>query len=302
MVKNFNTLTDQAKHSPLRTLVVAKAEDMGVLTAIKKILDLKIAKVILTGEKNILEQLLDKAQIERESVGLVYASDERRAIEEAIVLIKEDAGHVLMKGLCSTSVFLKAILSKNSDLRKAKFLSHVAVFESRNYPRLLLMSDAAVNIAPDISTKIAITQNAIKVAHNIGYRQPKVALLSAIEKVNYESMPSSVDAAVIAKMGDRGQLGDVIVDGPLAIDNALSKESCSIKGIRSPVGGSADILIVPNIETGNVLYKSLTLFGNARIAGILAGTKVPVILTSRADSEESKFLSILLALVVSREE
>jgi phosphate butyryltransferase len=275
------------------------AEDSGVLTAIKQVLTLKIARIILTGNKDILRRLLNEMHIKENDVRLIFTSDECQSIKEAIALIKDGTGHVLMKGLCSTAEFLKEILNKNSDLREAKVLSHLAVFECSNYPRLFMISDAAVNIAPDLSTKIAITLNAVNAAHKIGYKQPKVALLSAVEKVNFESMPSSVDAAVIAKMAERGQLGNVIADGPLAIDNALSEESCNIKNIRSPVGGKADILIVPNIETGNVLYKGLTLLANARVAGILVGTKVPVVLTSRADSDDSKFLSILLALSVS---
>jgi phosphate butyryltransferase len=302
MMNNFDALTKQIKNLPRRTIVVAMAEDPGALAAIKKVLALKIAEVILAGNKDMLRKILNEMHIDENNVQLVFTSDEYQSIKEAVTLIKDGTGHVLMKGLCSTAGFLKEILNKHNDLRKTKVLSHVAVFESSNYPRLFMMSDAAVNIAPDLSTKIAITLNAIDTAHKIGYKQPKVALISAVEKVNFESMPSSVDAAIIAKMADRGQLGNVIADGPLAIDNALSEESCTIKGIRSSVGGAADILIMPNIETGNVLYKGLTLLGNARVAGILVGTKVPVVLTSRADTDDSKFLSILLALSVSREE
>jgi phosphate butyryltransferase len=301
MIQNFEALKKQVRALPVRTIVVAVAEDAGVLTAINQALKLKIASVVLTGKKEIIHRILDECHIEAKQVQIVSASDEPQAIKEAVELIKEGTGHVLMKGLCSTAAFLKEILHKHNDLRAARVLSHVAMFESSSYPRLFMVSDAAVNIAPDLDAKIAITMNAAAVAHKIGYKRPKVALISAIEKVNYESMPSSVDAAVIAKMAERGQLGELIADGPLAIDNALSEEACTIKGIHSPVGGSADILIVPNIETGNVLYKGLTLIGNARVAGILVGTRVPVVLTSRADSEDSKFLSILLALNVSRE-
>jgi phosphate butyryltransferase len=301
MMKNFDTLKKQINKLPRRTIVVAMAEDPGVLSAIKQVLALKIAKVILSGNKDKLMPLLHEMHIDTQEVDFVFTCDEYQSIKEAVALITDGTGHVLMKGLCSTAGFLKEILNKHSDLMQSKVLSHLALFESSNYPRLFMMSDAAVNIAPDLPTKIAITLNAVDAAHKIGYEQPKIALISAVEKVNFESMPSSVDAAIIAKMADRGQLGNVIADGPLAIDNALSEESCAIKGIHSSVGGAADILIVPNIETGNVLYKGLTLLGKARVAGILVGTKVPVVLTSRADSDDSKFLSILLALNVSRE-
>jgi phosphate butyryltransferase len=301
MIHNFETLKKQASRLPVRTIVVAMAEDSGILTAIKEAITLNIAQVILTGNKEHIRHLLNELHMDEAQLQLVSAPDEKHAIREAVELIKAGTGHVLMKGLCSTAVFLKEILNKSNDLRDTRVLSHVAMFESSHYPRVFMVSDAAVNIAPDLSTKVAITLNAAAVAHKIGYKRPKVALLSAVEKVNYDAMPSSVDAAVIAKMAERGQLGELIADGPLAIDNALSEEACVIKGIHSPVGGSADILIVPNIETGNVLYKGLTLIGNARVAGILVGTRVPVVLTSRADSEDSKFLSILLALNVSRE-
>jgi phosphate butyryltransferase len=153
-----------------------------------------------------------------------------------------------------------------------------------------------MNIAPDLSTKIAITENAIDTVIKIGYKMPKVAIISAVEKVNPDGIPSSAEAAVIAKMADRGQILGAIVDGPLAVDNALSQKACDIKGLNSPVGGDADICIVPNIETGNTFYKLLTVLGDAKVGGIIVGAAVPVILTSRADSEESKFLSILTAL------
>jgi phosphate butyryltransferase len=201
--------------------------------------------------------------------------------------------------LCSTANFLKGLLDKNNGMRSGQVISHLAVFESPNYHKLFMMSDAAMNIAPDLSAKIAITQNAIMAAKKMGLTRPKVAIISAIEKVNPEGIPSSADAAIIAKMADRGQIADAIIDGPLAVDNALSALSCQVKGLKTPVAGDTDICIVPNIETGNVFYKLLTIMGNAKVAGIIVGASVPVVLTSRADSDESKFLSIVTALEAS---
>ena len=206
---------------------------------------------------------------------------------------------VLMKGLCSSAGFLHSILDKNNELRSSKILSHLAIFESKQYHKLFMMSDAAINIAPNLDTKIGITENAVVALNKLGYRRPKVALISAIEKVNIDGMPSSVEAAIISKMGERGQIGEAIIDGPLAVDIALSREACEIKKLKSPVGGDADILIVPNIETGNAFYKLLTIIEKVKAAGIVLGAKIPVVLTSRADSEESRFLSLITALRIN---
>ena len=213
--------------------------------------------------------------------------------------VKSGKAQVLMKGLCSTSVFLKGVLDKNNGLRSGKVLSHLAVFESPQYHKLFMLSDAAMNIAPDLSTKIVITENAISAALKLGYEKPKIAIISAVEKINPDGIPSTVDAAIISKMNERNQIKNAIIDGPLAVDNALSEQSCIVKGLNTQVGGDADILIVPNIETGNACYKLLTILGNAKVAGIIVGATAPIVLTSRADSDESKFLSIVTALKAS---
>jgi phosphate butyryltransferase len=188
------------------------------------------------------------------------------------------------------------VLDKANGLRTGNIISHLSLFENPQYHKILMMSDAAMNIAPDLPTKIAITENAVSAAIKLGYSLPKVAIISAVEKVNPEGIPSSADAAIIAKMADRGQIKGAIIDGPLAVDNALSQQACKVKGLTSPVGGDADICIVPNIETGNAFYKLLTILGQAKVGGIVVGARAPIVLTSRADSEESKFLSIVTAL------
>ena len=299
MIKNFDQLVNQVKDQPARTIAVALAEDADVLTALEKARALGITRAILTGREDKILALFKELRIDPKPYQLVAARDEMESVQKAIELVNSDQAQVVMKGLCSTSVFLKGILDKSSGLRSGKVISHMAVFESPGYHKLFMMSDAAMNIAPDLATKVVITENAIAAAEKLGYLLPKVAIISAVEKVNAEGLPSSAEAAIIAKMGDRGQIRGAIIDGPLAVDTALSKESCEVKGLKSPVGGDADICIVPNIETGNAFYKLLTVLGNARVAGIIVGARTPVVLTSRADSDESKFLSIVTALKIS---
>ena len=195
---------------------------------------------------------------------------------------------------------LRAVLNKEVGLRNGKnILSHVAVAEIPDFDRLIILSDAAMNVAPDLPQKIQIVQNAVKVAHALGLACPKVACLAAVEVVNSE-MPACIDAAALAKMAERGQIKGCIIDGPLALDNAISVEAAKHKGVTGQVAGMADILIVPELVSGNVLYKSITYFARGAIAGIIVGAKAPVILTSRADSAEAKLQSIALAVMATQ--
>ena len=299
MLKSFKEIEEQVKNEQQRTIAVAMAEDSDILIALERARSKGLAKAILTGEKKKITSILKKSDIDEKEYEIIDTKSEYESVGSAVSLVRKGRAQVLMKGLCSTSVFLKGLLDKETGLRSGKVISHLALFESPNYHKLLMMSDAAMNIAPDISDKVAILENAVAAAHKIGYHNPKVAVISAIEKVNPVGIPSSADAAIISKMAERGQIKGAIIDGPLAIDNALSLQSCETKGLKSPVGGEADICIVPNIETGNAFYKLLTILGNAKVAGIIVGAKSPVVLTSRADSEESKYLSILTALKAS---
>ncbi len=298
-LKSFAQLEELVQKSEQKTIAVAMAEDRDVLGALERARAKGLARAILTGEKVKIENMLQEAGVAPALYEIIDCAGEKEAVVQAVRQVREGRAQVLMKGLCSTATFLKGILDKETGLRAAQVLSHLAVFESPYYHKLFMMSDAAMNIAPDLATKVAITANAISTAQSLGYEKPKVAIISAVEKVNAEGMPSSADAALIAKMGDRGQIKGAIIDGPLAVDNALSLQSCEVKGLQTPVGGDADILIVPNIETGNAFYKLLTILGGAKVAGIIIGAACPVVLTSRADSEESKFLSIVTALKAS---
>ncbi|WP_457565755.1 bifunctional enoyl-CoA hydratase/phosphate acetyltransferase [Caldithrix abyssi] len=298
MLRSFKQLLNQVSKMERRKIAVAMAQDSEILLALNAAYSAGLGDAILVGDREQIIKRAEEEHINVKNFEIVDVKEEKKCVREAVEIVRFGEAQVIMKGLCSTANFLKGILNKEYGLRAAEVLSHLAIFESPNYPKLLMMSDAAMNIAPDLKTKIAIANNAIRAAHALGYKRPKVALLSAVEKVNAENMPSSADAAIMAKMAERGQLAEAIVDGPLALDNALSPKANQIKGLQSAVGGKADICIVPNIEAGNIFYKLMTVLGNALVAGVILGAAAPVVLTSRADSENAKFLSIATALAV----
>ncbi len=223
MLKNFDQLVNQLRDQSPRTIAVALAEDADVLTALEKARALGLTRAILTGHEDKIRTLFRELKIKAEPYQLVAAADEDEAVQKAIELVRTNQAQVLMKGLCSTNSFLKGILDKSGGLRRGgNVISHLALFESPAYHKLFMMSDAAMNIAPDLATKVAITENAIAAVHRLGYQLPKVAIISAVEKVNAAGIPSSADAAIIAKMGDRGQIKGAIIDGPLAVVNQRS--------------------------------------------------------------------------------
>jgi phosphate butyryltransferase len=299
MIASFEDLLKQVTGKPKKTLAVAMAEEEDVLEALCLANQRGLADAVLVGSKPAILALAKKHQFDISAFDIINAEGERQSVSIAIQLIREQMADALMKGKCSTATLLKGVLDKEAGLRSGKVLSHLAVFSVPTYHKLILMSDAAMNIAPDLQSKIAITENAIQAAHQLGIKMPKVAVIAAVEKVNFESMPCTIDAAALAQMAERGQIKAAIIDGPLALDNAVSGKACEVKGIVSKVGGDADILIMPDIEAANVFYKTLTYLGGSKTAGIIIGAQVPIILTSRADSEETKFLSIALAMVTS---
>ena len=213
-------------------------------------------------------------------------------------LVSTGYADMVMKGLLDTATFLRSVLNKEIGLRTGRLMSHVAVFEIEGIDRLILLTDAAFNTYPDLKAKVDILNNSVEVAKAIGVKEPKVAAICAVEVVNPD-MPATTDAAMLSKMNDRGQIKGCLVDGPLAIDNALSMEAAEHKKISGPVAGRADIMLLPNIESANVMYKTLTYTSKTKNGGILVGTSAPVILTSRADSFETKVNSIALAALVS---
>lgn len=218
---------------------------------------------------------------------------------EAVKSIRNGRAHILMKGNIPTKTLLQSVLNKEYGLRTSTVLSHVAVFEIPTQDRLILLTDAAMNIEPDLKQKSGIIQNAVQVAHQLNIEHPKAAALAPVEVVN-EAIPSTIDAALLTQMATRNQIKGCEVEGPLAFDAAVSKVAARHKGLNSNVAGEADILLVPTLEVGNALYKSFVYFANAKVASIISGAKVPIVLTSRSDSSESKMYSLLLALTASK--
>lgn len=257
---------------------------------------LGIIRPILVGPSAKIASVAKEAGRSLEGCTLVDVPHSHAAAEKAVALVHAGEAEALMKGALHTDELLGAILDRNLGLRTARRLSHVFVLDVPMYPKPLLVTDAAINILPDLETKADIAQNAIDLAKALGIAQPKMAILAAIETVN-PKMPATIDAAALCKMADRGQIQGGILDGPLAFDNAISKEAAQSKGIHSSVPGEADILLVPDLEAGNILAKQLEYLAGAHTAGLVLGARCPIVLTSRSDPPASRVASCALALV-----
>ena len=300
MVKNFNEVLAKVKSGQIKKVAVAVAQDEPVLEALKAAKEQGIADAILVGDEAEIKAIAQKIDMDLSAFEVIHEPNGNKATLKAVELVSTGKADMVMKGLVDTAGFLRAVLNKEVGLRTGKLMSHVAVFEIPSYDRLIFLTDAAFNMYPDLKAKIDIVNNAVKVAHAVGVDLPKVAPICAVEVVNPD-MPATVDASILSKMNDRGQIKGCIIDGPLALDNALSEEAAAHKKISGPVAGKADIMLLPNIDAANVMYKTLTYTTNSRNGGILVGTSAPVILTSRADSFETKVYSIALAALVAVE-
>ena len=298
MSKNFDDLLSRVKECKRKKVSVAVAQDEPVLEAIKATKEQGIADAILVGDKNKIKEIADSIGMDITQFEVIHEPDVKKAALFAIQLVSSGRADMVMKGLVDTATFLRSVLNKEVGLRTGKVMSHVSVFEIEGFDRLIFLTDAAFNTYPDLKAKVQIVQNSVSVAHACGIECPKVAPVCAVEVVNPD-MPATIDASLLSKMNDRGQIKGCVVDGPLALDNALSEEAAHHKGITGPVAGKADVIMLPNIETANVMYKTLTYTSKSRNGGILVGTSAPVILTSRADSFETKVNSIALAAVVA---
>lgn len=298
MGRSFDELFSQLKVVGTKRLAVAVAQDQPVLEAVSEAKDKGIVDAILVGDKNKIEEIASNIDIDLSKFEIIDECNSQKATTKAVELVSSGQADMVMKGLVDTATFLRGVLNKEYGLRTGKLMSHVAVFEVEGIDRLILVTDAAFNTYPDIKAKTQIINNSVMVAKACGIECPKVAPVCAVEVVNPD-MPATIDASLLSKMNDRGQIKGCIVDGPLALDNALSEEAAKHKGIKGEVAGRADILLLPNIESANVMYKSLTYTAKSRNGGILVGTSAPVILTSRADSRETKVNSIALAALVS---
>ena len=297
-IRTLEQLAEGLKGAPARRLAVAAGHDENTIQAAARAASEGIAKVILVGNAARIEALCREYGLDAGVFTVVDERDDAQAGARARDMVREGEADVLMKGLIGTDKYMHLILDKEKGLLpKGAVLTHITVLDIPAYQsthgKLLIVSDVAIIPAPDLPTKIKIVGYAVDAAHSFGIERPKVALLAANEKVS-DKMPATMDAAIIAKMAERAQIKGAIVDGPLALDVALSREACEIKELASIVEGDADILIFPNIETGNVFYKSATILAGASLAAVVVGTSAPCILTSRADSEESKYYSIAL--------
>ncbi|SEB13073.1 phosphate butyryltransferase [Thalassobacillus cyri] len=298
-MRTLEALVEKLDKSELRTISVAQAADSEVLKAVKNAIQRNLCRFLLFGEPKEIERISNEAGLDLNHPSIEIKSTEKHeAALQAVKAVKSGEAHVVMKGDLSTKEILKAVLHKEYGLRTGNVLSHTALFEIPNQDRLIFLTDAAMNIAPSLEEKGQIIENAVSVARSLGVELPKVAVLAAVEVVN-PAMPATMDAAMLTQMNRRGQLKDCQVDGPLAFDNAVSKTAAEQKGINSPVAGEADILVVPAIEVANALYKSFMYFAEAKVAGIISGAAAPIVLTSRADSAESKIYSLALALLSS---
>lgn len=284
----------QMKGKESVVVAVAAADDEDIIQVVSEAIKQGIANFILFGQKSIIHQMLELNNF-KENIEVVHCDSSKEACIKAVQSITENKANVLMKGNVSTSIILKEVLKRENNLRTGRLLSQVAIFEVDGFDRPIFVTDAAMNISPTLDQKVQIIENAVLVANKLGIAIPKVAPLAAVEVVN-SAMGATMDAALLTQMNRRGQITNCIVDGPLALDNAVSVLAAKKKGIDSEVAGNADILLAPNIEVANVLYKSLIYFANAKVSSILAGAKIPVVLTSRADSIESKLYSIALAV------
>ncbi len=294
VIHSLGDIENKAISRKTRRIAIAAAEDKNVLLAVKEASEKKIVEPLFVGDQKKIKSLCEKIGF---NTGNFQIINQENPVESAIIAVKsirEGQASILMKGLVPTAPLLRAILDKENGIKKRNVLSHLALFELKTYHKILGITDAAMNISPDISEKQDIIRNSIDIFHGLGYQKPKIAVLGPLETVN-PKIPSTSDAALLTMMGTRGQIKDCLIDGPLALDNAISVEAARHKNIISEVAGDADILLAPDLNSGNILYKSLVFLAGAVTAAIITGAKVPVVLTSRADSDKTKLMSIALA-------
>jgi phosphate butyryltransferase len=284
---------------PRKKLVLAAAQDQHSLVAVLRAWKDEIIEPIFIGDTEGIQSLCSENGYDITGLRIIHEPEIEKSVEMAVKMLSSKQADILMKGKVGTSSLLKCVLNKEWGLRTGNLLSHIALFEVDTYHKLIAVTDVAMNIAPNLKDKISIVNNSVSFLNRLGYVMPKVAVLGAVEMVN-ENMEATLHAALLSKMNQREQIRNCIIDGPLAFDNAVSLESAQFKGIKSEVAGDTDLLLMPDIEVGNVLYKSLVFFAKAKVASIILGAQVPIVLTSRSDSEQAKYDSILLSAAASK--
>ncbi|KQC09342.1 MAG: hypothetical protein APR54_03720 [Candidatus Cloacimonas sp. SDB] len=292
MIRSFDELLKFVEKLPSRKVVIPGADTNSAVEAAIMAKKMNIADFLLIGDKaKIIELIKKNDNSMTEEFEYIAEKDDVLCVEKGVKAVLEGKADVILKGRTATSVLMKGILNKSSGLAQGGIMSDVFIYETEE--KLIMMSDGGIVINPGVKEKVAMIRNAVQVAHALGNTSPKVALLAAVEVVN-PKMQATLDAAEIVEMNKNGEIKDCIVDGPFALDMAISREAARIKGVNSPVAGDADILIMPNIESGNVFGKAITYYGKLRVAHVLIGAKVPVLITSRADDAMTKMLSIAL--------
>jgi len=298
MNHSLDQLVEAARRLRPARVAVAVGHDPDVIEALGRAESIGLAEGFYVGDPRKIRSAAEAAGVAIVPDRIVDEADDSRAVCRAIALVREHRADLLMKGRITTAELIRAILDRETGLRGGRLLSQVIVFQVPGIDRLMLMSDAAINIAPTLAEKADICRNAIEVAHAIGIRQPKVALLCALELVNPD-MPATVDAAALTQMNRRGQIADAYLEGPIALDAVLSRFAADRKGIASPLVEETDVLIAPDIEAANILYRSILHFAHGQSGGIVVGARVPVILLSRAETPETKLHSIAIAMLTA---
>ena len=298
MLRNFEEVLQAVEAADPRCVAVAAANEISIIEALKNAQESNVGIPTFFGDARNIRSMADEIGWNLPDERIVDVPDPLEAAAQAVLAVREGRCDVLMKGQIHTDDFLRAVLDKEKGLRTGVTMSHVFVMEVSGREKLLFVTDGAMNIAPDLVRKAEVILNAVYLANAFGLEMPKVAILAAVEVVN-PAMPATVEAAALAKMGDRRQFPGCIIDGPFGLDNAVNPTAARIKNIESPVAGQADILLVPDVESGNMLVKCFSHLGGGRTAGVLVGAAAPVVLTSRADTAENKFLSIAVAVLMA---
>lgn len=294
VVKNFKQLMGLAIEGESKTISVVSPEDLEILEVVARAEELNLANFILVGEKNKMEYIIKENGLNIKAE-FFDEKDHKKAADIAVDLVAQGKATTVMKGMIHSSIFLKAVLNKEKTLNVGKHISQISIIEKEKDGGLMFITDCAITVNPDLIGKKNIIENAVDLAHRLGIEKPRVAVLASLEVVNPE-MQDTIDAAVLSKMADRGQIRECVVDGPFAFDNAVSVEAAKAKGINSPVAGNADIIIVPNITVGNTVTKAISFIAKKTVVAATVGTSVPIVFTSRTESMEGKLLSIALAV------
>ncbi|MDD4395350.1 MAG: phosphate acyltransferase [Bacteroidales bacterium] len=300
-ITKLDQIIEFVKTKPQKRLVAAYANDAHTIEAVNNAVEMGIVKATLVGDEATIKGVCQTLNIKPEKFTIIQEADENKAASKACEIINNGEGDILMKGLLSTDKYMRAILNKERGLMPGPkaVLSHVTVIETPRYHKLIICGDVAIIPAPDLNQKVAITNYLIQTAKSLQIDNPKVALLAATEQM-LPSMPACVDAAIISKMSERGQIKGATVDGPLGLDVAIDMECVQIKKLKSQVAGDADCLLFPNIESGNLFYKSNTKLAGGELGAMVVGAKVPCVLSSRGDSTQTKLYSIALAAAVAK--